>query len=77
MTITCNRNDYLELAAPQQHQGLIVLIRRHSARTECINILRLIERADATASEDVRSDEVGRGRLIGGAVEHPVILSAV
>ncbi len=48
MMITCNRNDYLELAVPQQHQGLIILIRRHSARTECINILRLIERAGAS-----------------------------
>ncbi|MEP6811260.1 MAG: DUF5615 family PIN-like protein [Chthoniobacterales bacterium] len=43
--ITCNRNDYLELAARQPHHGLIILIRRHSARTECMNVLRLVERA--------------------------------
>ena len=43
--ITCNRNDYLELAAQQAHCGLIILVRRHAARTECTNVLRLIERA--------------------------------
>lgn len=43
--ITCNRNDYLELASQQAHHGLIILIRRHAARTECTNVLRLIERA--------------------------------
>lgn len=43
--ITCNRDDYLELGAQQTHCGLIILIRRHSGRTECMNVLRLIERA--------------------------------
>lgn len=46
--ITCNRNDYLELGAQQPHHGLIILIRRHSGRTECMNVLRLIERAGET-----------------------------
>ncbi|MBA3385523.1 MAG: DUF5615 family PIN-like protein [Chthoniobacterales bacterium] len=45
VTITCNRNDYLALSAQQLHHGLIILIRRRSARTECINILRLLDRA--------------------------------
>ena len=46
IVITCNRDDYLQLAnAQQQHHGLIILIRRRSARTECINVLRLIDRA--------------------------------
>jgi predicted nuclease of predicted toxin-antitoxin system len=45
IVITCNRDDYLQLAnAQRQHHGLIILIRR-SAHTECINILRLIDRA--------------------------------
>ncbi len=44
--ITCNRGDYLQLASDQpQHRGLIILIRRRNAQTECINVLRLIERA--------------------------------
>lgn len=43
--MTCNRNDYLQLASTQQHHGLIILIRRRSAQTESINVLRLIERA--------------------------------
>jgi hypothetical protein len=44
--ITCNRDDYLQLASQEQsHHGLIILIRRHSARAECINVLRLLDRA--------------------------------
>ena len=43
--ITCNRNDYLELAARQKHLGLIILIRRRNSRTEWMNILRLVDRA--------------------------------
>ncbi len=46
IVITCNRDDYLQLAnAQRQHHGLIILIRRRSAQTECINVLRLIDRA--------------------------------
>ena len=41
--ITCNRNDYLQLAAQQAHRGLIILVRRHAVRTECTNVLRLID----------------------------------
>lgn len=43
--ITCNRNDFLKLAARGSHLGLIILIRRHSVRTECTNLLRLIHKA--------------------------------
>ncbi len=43
--ITCNRNDFLELAAQRQHRGLVILIRRRTARNECINLLRLLEQA--------------------------------
>ena len=43
--VTCNRNDFLELAARQPHRGLIILIRRRSPQAECIRLLRLIEQA--------------------------------
>ncbi len=43
--VTCNRNDFLKLAAQLQHHGLIILLRRRTARNECINLLRLLEQA--------------------------------
>lgn len=43
--ITCNRNDFLKLAARAPHLGLIILIRRRSSQAECTNLLRLIRKA--------------------------------
>ena len=43
--ITCNRDDFLKLAARGPHLGLIVLIRRRSPQAECTNLLRLIRKA--------------------------------
>ena len=43
--ITCNRNDFLRLAAKGPHLGLIILIRRRSPQVECTNLLRLIHQA--------------------------------
>jgi predicted nuclease of predicted toxin-antitoxin system len=43
--ITCNRDDFLKLAAKGPHLGLIILIRRRSPQAECANLLRLICKA--------------------------------
>ena len=43
--ITCNRDDFLKLAAKGPHLGLIVLIRRRTPQAECANLLRLIRKA--------------------------------
>ena len=40
--LTCNRNDFLELAAEHSHSGLIVLIRRRSALSEAGHLLQLL-----------------------------------
>lgn len=45
IVITCNRRDFLALAAIEPHPGIIVLIRRRSRPAECAAVLRLIERA--------------------------------
>lgn len=37
--VTCNRNNFLELAAAVPHAGLIVLIRRRSREAECGKLL--------------------------------------
>jgi len=43
--ITCNRDDFLKLAAKGPHLGLVILIRRRSPQAECTNLLRLVRRA--------------------------------
>jgi len=43
--ITCNRDDFLELAESREHPGLVILIRRRSAVAEQGHLLRLIDRA--------------------------------
>jgi len=43
--VTCNRDDFLELAAQEPTFGLIILIRRRSRMAECGELLRLIDRA--------------------------------
>ena len=46
--ITCNRDDFLALAAACQHPGLIVLFRRRTRQVECAHLLALIDRAGET-----------------------------
>ncbi len=40
--LTCNRNDFLELAAEHSHSRLIVLIRRRSSLSEAGHLLQLL-----------------------------------
>jgi len=49
--VTCNRNDFLALAADRSHFGLIVLIRRHSALSEAGHLLELLGKAGASGLE--------------------------
>jgi predicted nuclease of predicted toxin-antitoxin system len=43
--VTCNRDDFLELAGSREHPGLIILIRRRSSVAEQGHLLRLLDRA--------------------------------
>ena len=45
LLVTCNRDDFLALAAEQSGEGLIVLIRRRTRQAECAHLLALIERS--------------------------------
>jgi len=45
VTVTCNRKDFLPLAAPGPHPGLIILIRRKSRQSECAHLLQLLRKA--------------------------------
>ena len=46
--VTCNRDDFLALASAQPHHGLVILIRRRSARVEATKLLQLIARAGSS-----------------------------
>ena len=49
VTITCNRDDYLALAAAHpEHPGLVILIRRRTRQAECGKVLGLLQRAGET-----------------------------
>ena len=43
--VTCNRDDFLVLAAKQTHAGIIVLIRRRTRVAERAALMRLIHQA--------------------------------
>jgi predicted nuclease of predicted toxin-antitoxin system len=45
MLITCNRDDFLSLAAKQSNRGIIVLVRRRSRHAECGHLLAPLKRA--------------------------------
>jgi predicted nuclease of predicted toxin-antitoxin system len=45
LLVTCNRDDFLALAAQEPTFGLIILVRRRSRMAECGELLRLIDRA--------------------------------
>jgi len=41
--ITCNRDDFLELASTSPHCGIIILIRRRSRAEERVALVRLLD----------------------------------
>lgn len=45
IVVTCNRDDFLHLAATGPHAGLIVLVRRRTRIAECAALIGLLERA--------------------------------
>ena len=49
--LTCNRNDFLELATEHSHSGLIVLIRRRSSLSEAGHLLELLGKAGPSGLE--------------------------
>ena len=45
IVVTCNRADFLPLAASMPNPGLVILIRRASRLAECSAVLRLVRTA--------------------------------
>jgi predicted nuclease of predicted toxin-antitoxin system len=46
--VTCNRDDFIDLARGRSHCGLIILIRRRTRIAECGKLLRLLDTAGET-----------------------------
>lgn len=51
LMVTCNRDDFIELAQRQPHHGLVILIRRRTRAAERAALLVLLERAGETGLE--------------------------
>jgi predicted nuclease of predicted toxin-antitoxin system len=47
IVITCNRQDFLELAGTTPETGLIIVNRRRTRQSECRHVLSLLAKADA------------------------------
>ena len=47
IVLTCNRQDFLELAGPEPPAGLIILNRRRTRQAECRHLLQLLANAGA------------------------------
>ena len=45
LLVTCNRDDFIELAQRQPHHGIVVIIRRKTRAAERAALFRLLERA--------------------------------
>ncbi len=46
--LTCNRDDFLHLAATRPHHGIVIVIRRRTRGDERVALLRLLDRAGET-----------------------------
>ena len=46
--LTCNRDDFLHLAATQPHHGIVIIVRRRTRAEERAALLRLLDRAGET-----------------------------
>ena len=48
LLVTCNRDDFVELAKEKPHHGIVVVIRRKTRAAERAALFRLLERAGET-----------------------------
>jgi len=46
--LTCNRDDFLRLAATRPHNGIVIVIRRRTRAAERAALFQLLERAGST-----------------------------
>ena len=51
IVVTCNRQDFLELAGPEPTTSLIILNRRRTRQAECRHLLQLLANAGGAGLE--------------------------
>ena len=52
LLVTCNRDDFIQLAERQSHHGIVVIIRRRTRAAERAALFRLLEHAGETGLKD-------------------------
>lgn len=52
MLLTCNRDDFLNLAATNPHHGVVIVVRRSTRGEERVALFRLLEPAGETGLRD-------------------------
>lgn len=52
LLMTCNRDDFLELAEAHPHHGIVVIVRRKTRAAEKAALLRLLEKAGDSGLRD-------------------------
>ena len=52
LLVTCNRDDFIDLARRQPHHGIVILVRRKTRAAERAALFRLLERAGASGLEN-------------------------
>ena len=52
LLVTCNRDDFVELAKARPHHGIVIVIRRKTRAAERAALFRLLERAGETGLKD-------------------------
>lgn len=52
VVVTCNRDDFVRLAASESHHGIVIMIRRRTRADERLSLFRLLERAGETGIRD-------------------------
>lgn len=50
--LTCNRDDFLDLATQKPHHGIVIVIRRRTRAAERAALFALLERAGMTGLHD-------------------------
>ena len=48
LLLTCNRDDFLDLATKKPHHGVVIIVRRRMRAAERAALLQLLERAGET-----------------------------
>jgi predicted nuclease of predicted toxin-antitoxin system len=52
VVLTCNRDDFLELATRRPHNGIVIVVRRRTRAAERVALFQLLERSGETGLQN-------------------------